>query len=169
MATHSSILTWKIREAWWATVYRVAKSQTWLKWLSTHVRIVDWVLLINNVTTISGGSERTQPYIFIYPFSPNIPSYPDCHRINFCVCFFVYKCYLSLQNSRFTKKCPLSQKYPFGNFMINRKNCAGTIRKPLEKEMATHSSILAGRIPRTEEPGRQDLWLNHHHHDMKIT
>ena len=24
---------------------------------------------------------------------------------------------------------------------------------PLEKEMATHSSILAGRIPRTEEPG----------------
>ena len=25
---------------------------------------------------------------------------------------------------------------------------------PLEKEMATHSSILASRIPRTEEPGR---------------
>ena len=26
---------------------------------------------------------------------------------------------------------------------------------PLEKEMATHSSILAWEIPRTEEPGRQ--------------
>ena len=25
---------------------------------------------------------------------------------------------------------------------------------PLEKEMATYSSILAWRIPRTEEPGR---------------
>ena len=25
---------------------------------------------------------------------------------------------------------------------------------PLEKEMAAHSSILAWRIPRTEEPGR---------------
>ena len=25
---------------------------------------------------------------------------------------------------------------------------------PLEKEMATHSSIIAWRIPRTEEPGR---------------
>ena len=25
---------------------------------------------------------------------------------------------------------------------------------PLEKEMATHSSILVWRIPRTEEPGR---------------
>ena len=25
---------------------------------------------------------------------------------------------------------------------------------PLEKDMATHSSILSWRIPRTEEPGR---------------
>ena len=28
----------------------------------------------------------------------------------------------------------------------------------LEEEMATHSSILAWRIPRTEEPGRYSLW-----------
>ena len=34
---------------------------------------------------------------------------------------------------------------------------------PLEKEMATHSSILAWRIPRTEEPGRHTTeWLNSH-------
>ena len=26
---------------------------------------------------------------------------------------------------------------------------------PLEKEMATHSSILAWEIPRTEEPGKE--------------
>ena len=30
-------------------------------------------------------------------------------------------------------------------------------KDPLEKEMATHSSILAWRIPWTEEPG--GLWL----------
>ena len=31
---------------------------------------------------------------------------------------------------------------------------------PLEEEMATHSSILAWEIPRTEEPGgRQSVWL----------
>ena len=45
---------------------------------------------------------------------------------------------------------------------------------PLEKEMATHFSILAWEIPQTEETGRlqsmgsQELdmtwWLNHHHH-----
>ena len=28
----------------------------------------------------------------------------------------------------------------------------------LEKEMATHSSILAWRTPWTEEPGRLSLW-----------
>ena len=39
MATHSSILAWKIlmdRGTWWATVHRVAKSQTQSKRLSTH-------------------------------------------------------------------------------------------------------------------------------------
>ena len=37
MATHPSILAWRIakdRGAWKVTIHRVAKSQTWLKWLS---------------------------------------------------------------------------------------------------------------------------------------
>ena len=29
---------------------------------------------------------------------------------------------------------------------------------PLEKEMATHSSILVWRVPRTEEPGGPSSW-----------
>ena len=37
---------------------------------------------------------------------------------------------------------------------------------PLEKEMATHSSILAWRIPWMEEPDRlQSLWLQRVRHD----
>ena len=37
---------------------------------------------------------------------------------------------------------------------------------PLEKEMATHSSILVWRIPRTEEPGRlQSTGLKRVRHD----
>ena len=36
----------------------------------------------------------------------------------------------------------------------------------LEKEMATHSSILAWKIPRTEEPGRlQSMGLQRVRHD----
>ena len=44
MATHSSILAWRIpmdRGAWRATVHRVAKSWTQLKWLSTHLELKD--------------------------------------------------------------------------------------------------------------------------------
>ena len=38
---------------------------------------------------------------------------------------------------------------------------------PLEEEMATHSSILAWRIPWTEEPGRlQPLGLQKLEHDL---
>ena len=37
---------------------------------------------------------------------------------------------------------------------------------PLEKEMATHSSILAWKMPRTEEPGRlQSVGLQRVVHD----
>ena len=33
---------------------------------------------------------------------------------------------------------------------------------PLEKQMATHSSILAWKIPQTEEPGRlQSMGIKH--------
>ena len=38
---------------------------------------------------------------------------------------------------------------------------------PLEKEMATHSSILAWRIPWTEEPGRlQSIGLQRVRHEL---
>ena len=37
---------------------------------------------------------------------------------------------------------------------------------PLEKGMATHSSILAWRIPRTEDPGGlQSVWSERVEHD----
>ena len=41
---------------------------------------------------------------------------------------------------------------------------------PLEKEMATHSSTLAWKIPWTEEPGRlQSMWLQRVGHDWAIS
>ena len=36
---------------------------------------------------------------------------------------------------------------------------------PLEEEMATHSSIIAGRVPWTEEPGSYSPW-GHKESDM---
>ena len=41
---------------------------------------------------------------------------------------------------------------------------------PLEEEMATHSSILARKIPRTEEPGGlYSLWDHRVGHDLATT
>ena len=48
------------------------------------------------------------------------------------------------------------------------ETCAQSLGQedPLEKEMATHSSILAWRIPWTEEPGRlQTMVLQRIGHD----
>ena len=39
------------------------------------------------------------------------------------------------------------------------------LEDPLEKGVATHSSILAWRIPRTEEPGGHSPW-GHKESDM---
>ena len=33
----------------------------------------------NNVVIFSGGQEGTEPYIYMYPFSPKLPSHPGCH------------------------------------------------------------------------------------------
>ena len=52
MATHSSILAWRIpcRGAWWTTVHRVAESRTQLKQLSTHTpkRSFNFCLMSNH-------------------------------------------------------------------------------------------------------------------------
>ena len=43
-------------------------------------------------------------------------------------------------------------------------------KDPLEKEMATHSSTLAWKIPWTEEPGRlQSMGLQRVRHDGEIS
>ena len=50
MANHSSILAQRIpmdRGAWRATVHRVSKRRTWLKWLSTHAHLSQCDGLLN--------------------------------------------------------------------------------------------------------------------------
>ena len=62
------------RGAWWATVHRITKrhDQSGLA-----QNIIAW--LINNTVIVLGNSEGTQPYIYMYPFSPKLPSHPSCH------------------------------------------------------------------------------------------
>ena len=51
METHFSILTWRFpmdREAWWATVHGVTKSQTQLKRLSMHTEAQRYIHFASN-------------------------------------------------------------------------------------------------------------------------
>ena len=70
MATHSSILAWRIpmdRGAWRATVHRVAKSWTWLMWLSMHIEILSFNFIINIFKKINSRKS----YLVCYKFKPN--------------------------------------------------------------------------------------------------
>ena len=106
MATHSSILAWRIptdRGAWWATVHRVTKRLTQLKWLSMHT--------CNQFASV----------VIIYQGAP-----PMAQRV---------------------KNPPAVQETQetWVQFL--------DWEDPLEEEMAIHCSILAWKIPWTEEPG----------------
>ena len=76
------------------------------------------------------------------------------------------ECILSSIHLRVTIEYQRHGGFPGSSGVKNLPASAGDARvltlglkDPLEKEMATHSSILAWRIPWTEEPGRlQSMW-----------
>ena len=126
MATHSSVLAWRIpgmRGAWWATVHGVTQRRTRLKRIS------------------SSSSSRIQVYQ-----NSQINSFPTPSHGHI---------YLTILTG-----CPtLGAGFPGGSGVQNRLPVQETQvhsmggEDPLEKEMAIHSSILAWKIPWTEEPG----------------
>ena len=78
-----------------------------------------------------------------------------------CVCVRIFR--LGEKSSQITVGLVICFSYLLGSNVAQRVKRLPIIREtlvlswgwedPLEKEMATHSSILAWRIPRTEEPG----------------
>ena len=157
MATHSSILAWRIQ---WTEetgglqsigLQRVRHDWSDLARMYALWTEYCWLTMLRQFQVEAKGLSHT----YSYTHSP--PTFPPIQTVTELIFVFVslfINVILVCKIPDLQKKCPLSQKYPFGNFMINRKNCAGTIRKPLEKEMATHSSILSWKIPCTEEAGK---------------
>ena len=79
---------------------------------------------------------------------------------NFVACFHVnnYSCYLGLLLSAYFTLCFLTHllNFPGGSVVKNPPANLGSVpglEDPLEKEIATHSSILAWEISWKEEPG----------------
>ena len=130
MATHSSILAWRIlidRGAWCATVHRVIKSGTWLK--------VTW--------------HTCTPYICVVLHYKKLISFWQSLRRKYI------KIYTEINISRVAqriKSLPAIQETWV--LSLGREDS-------LEKGVATHSSILAWRIPRTVEPGRLQSMGSH--------
>ena len=50
------------RGAWWATVHRVAKSWTWLKWLSTHARTHIYIHIYTCCVVLSSSVLHATPW-----------------------------------------------------------------------------------------------------------
>ena len=116
------------------------------------------------------NSEGTQPYMYLYPFSPKLLSHPGCHitlsRIpcasrSLLVTHFkysgVHESCLSTVQERLTLKCvyweTVHQKFYSwkSRFFLKIKTCLYWVT---EKALATHSSTLAWKIPWMQEPGR---------------
>ena len=83
------------------------------------------------------------------PGKPNFWVYENHQRLEACLSSFIFVnlCYIGLASlvAQRVKHLPAMQETWVPS--LGQED-------PLEKEMATHSSILAWRIPWTEEPGR---------------
>ena len=60
---------------------------------------------INNVVTVSGGEQGTQPHINTYPFSPRLPSRLPHNNKQSSTCYIVSPCGLSIFNIS-AQTCP---------------------------------------------------------------
>ena len=67
MATHSSLEKHMDRGAWEATVHGVAKSWTWLKWLSTHIHTLSQLLLVR-WALVSSVQSLSSVWLFVTPW-----------------------------------------------------------------------------------------------------
>ena len=122
-------------------------------------------------------SKGTQAYKYMYPFSSKSPSHPGCHMtLSSVPCAnTVGPCWLpSLNAAECTHPSQglprfASSKGPACQCRRCKEMWVRSLGRedPLEEEMATHSSILAWRIPWTEEPsGLQSMGSHRVGHDL---
>ena len=137
------------RGAWWSAVYGVAQNRTWLKWLSSNAmlnivcplwRASQVALVVKSPPANAGKHQRCGS-------GGRSPGKGKGDPLQ-------YSC---LENPVDRGACPLAslvaQRIKRLPAMQETRVRSLGWEDPLEKEMATHSSILAWRIPWTEDPG----------------
>ena len=66
------------------------------------------------------------------------------------MCVYIY---IDIERKKLALKVKILRKIAYAGDIRDADSIPG-LGEPLEEGMTTHSSILAWRIPRTEEPGR---------------
>ena len=157
-ATRSNILAWKIpmdRGSCWAMVHRVAKGWTRLKRLTTHARMLGGGLSSSLPRLLTELPERPPDMQLASNFDLASEAWPMVRTVWLIQPMEVCTC-------RGESLGAVLRGMYFPESSVGKESACNTgdlgsipgSGRTLEKEMATHSSTLAQRIPRTEEPGR---------------
>ena len=139
------------RGDWEATVHRVTKSKTWLKRLSMHACVHGLLYVYNEIQLLPGDLQVALQA----PLPSSMTLDDSSPEWDYFLAFPTPEWLpVALDNSQ------LSLIYfPERCWFLNSLS-------PLEEEMAIHSSILAWKIPWTENPGRlQSMGLQRAGHD----
>ena len=143
MATQSSILACRIpmdREAWPATVHRVAKSRTKLKWLSTHTQY------------LLRARQSSKWWIYVNSHSHHIREDLVCVCVCVCVCRWMHSWPLNntgaltfhiVKNPLVIYTLPsISPVYPYLRTLVNHRLCTSVIFTSEKKSLFKRNLLL---------------------------
>ena len=151
------------RGAWQAIVQKVTKSWTWLKQLTQHstveifyqtahsqIAIRHTRLMTPKMWLVAGATEELSFKFFEFKFKCKLPLWVMAMILSSADTDHQFPD--SWLNTFLASLVPQMVK----NLQCSDPGLISGWEDPLEKEMATYSSVLAWRIPWTEEPGA--LW-----------
>ena len=143
------------RGAWQPTIHGVSKTQTGLSnWARTH----PWIpLCILGIHILGWSSPDSKAWAPLAPQERVLLHYLSIHL------FSPHSCILGQSND--LRASPIQTVKHLPRMWETQVQSLGR-EDSLEKQMGTHTSILAWKIPRTEDPGRlQFMGLQRVRHD----
>ena len=152
MATHSSILAWRIpwteEPGWLPTVGSQRVEHDWVTDAFTFILSWTWIYILVSLSNSVPLSHFSIFPLFARIFLHLLCEKADSHHLSLIYLIVQFQCMCMYAKS--LQSCPT---------LCNPRDCSPPgsfvyrILQALEKEMATHSSVLAWRIPGTGEPG----------------
>ena len=161
-------LRWSIPEVPWGKKRRLSKE--WCKPRSLGLLQVAWEGSFNDLSLVLQQWRLLCVRINVFSCIYLTPTYPPWRRVSSSLLLILKQllCFLLQLSLRVFYSLTSMVAQTVKRLPTMRESWARSLswEDPLEKKMATHSSILAWRIPWTEEPGRlQSMGLQRVGHD----